>query len=1082
MSRVQSSTRLQLPATLQSQLGDFRRRVWTAKMIEAAGIAAFSLLAAYLCVFALDRLGNTPAWLRAAALVAAGLGGAIIPVYVYRWIWRRRHLEQLARLLSHKLPRLGDQLLGVIELAHNDAEQSRSRVLCQAAIEHVAADAQQRDLSAAAPTTRQRGWSIAAGLAAALAVALAALVPAAASNAWVRFLSPWKDVARYTFAAVEPLPSEIIVAHGEPFSLSARLRDETRWRPDSARLQIGNQPPTDVRLEDGAYEFAGPPLLESITAKLTVGDWSETFRLVPKLRPELTALAADIELPEYLGQPDPLQRDVRGGIALVKGSRVTFRAAANRPLAFATIDGAPASPRGATLTTQRFDVAAARDVELKWQDQFGLTGKEPLTLSIAAEDDATPSVACENLPRRRVVLDSEQLVFHVTARDDFGVQHVGIEWKGLDDQLVNSPARGEQILAPGGHHQATLSVQGTFTAQSLGIEPQPIELRVFVCDYFPGRPRQYSPPCVLYVLDANRHAIWVTEQLAKWQRQALEVRDREMQLYEGNKQLRAMSPAELDEPQARRRVEDQAAAERANGRRLASLSTAGEELLRQAARNPEIGVGHLDRWAEILQVLEDISANRMPSVADLLNEAAQSVASRTAASKSGPKAGQVRAQGSGPPTESPENAVSPPATPTLVDVESSQQPTDPNAEMGDAQKKGATAPSLRLPTTVVMGQPRAGEASPPAEKIDQAVVEQKDLLAEFEKVANELNEVLANLEGSTLVKRLKAASREQYRIAGRIADYVEGAFGGETRQEAPEAISELAKREEASSQGVSYIMDDIEAYFDRRRMVRFKTILDEMREQDVVGALRGIANDLPNEHGLSMAQCEYWSDAMDRWAEDLVDPACSGQCPGCRSKGSLPPSIVLEILKILEGEVNLREETRVAEQARPAIDEPKHQAEADRLSAAQRALDERTVSVIGRIRELPDAEGDFAYELSLLAQVSTVMQEAAEILDRPETGDAAIATETEVIELLLKSKRINPKGGGGGGSTPGGGGSGDTQDSALALLGSGFNQQEVREDRDAEQSIGKSGDVLPAEFRAGLDRYFNELERDAQGG
>ena len=104
-------------------------------------------------------------------------------------------------------------------------------------------------------------------------------------------------------------------------------------------------------------------------------------------------------------------------------------------------------------------------------------------------------------------------------------------------------------------------------------------------------------------------------------------------------------------------------------------------------------------------------------------------------------------------------------------------------------------------------------------------------------------------------------------------------------------------------------MDDLAAYFDRRRLVRFKAVLDDMRKQDVLGGLRQISDDIPREQGLSIAQCEYWSDVMDRWAEDLVDPACSGACPGCRSKGSLPPSIVLEVLQILEGEINLREET-----------------------------------------------------------------------------------------------------------------------------------------------------------------------------
>ena len=105
------------------------------------------------------------------------------------------------------------------------------------------------------------------------------------------------------------------------------------------------------------------------------------------------------------------------------------------------------------------------------------------------------------------------------------------------------------------------------------------------------------------------------------------------------------------------------------------------------------------------------------------------------------------------------------------------------------------------------------------------------------------------------------------------------------------------------------------------------------------------------------------------------------------------------------------------------------------------------------------------------------MLEASVILETPETGPTAIAAETEAIELLLQSKRINPKGGGGGGSSPGGGGKGSTKDSALALIGKGLNQKEIREDRGVSQATGESGPVLPEEFRAGLDEYFNRLDR-----
>ena len=49
---------------------------------------------------------------------------------------------------------------------------------------------------------------------------------------------------------------------------------------------------------------------------------------------------------------------------------------------------------------------------------------------------------------------------------------------------------------------------------------------------------------------------------------------------------------------------------------------------------------------------------------------------------------------------------------------------------------------------------------PVSDKVEEAVEEQRDLLTEFEKIADELNKLLANLEGSTLVKRLKAGVAE----------------------------------------------------------------------------------------------------------------------------------------------------------------------------------------------------------------------------------------------------------------------------------------------------------------------------------
>ncbi|MFM9115311.1 MAG: hypothetical protein ACKOU6_04020 [Planctomycetota bacterium] len=1177
--------RLTLPESLQAQLLQFRRHLWTVKTLEAVAGAILGVGVAYLASYALDRLFDTPAWLRGLLLLTAVVGCALVPLAVHRWIYRRRHLDQLARLLTWKHPSIGDQLLGVIELAHSDSEQARSRRLCEAAIAQVAERAQGRDFRDAVPQPRHRHRAITAALAVLACGALWLFSSSAAVNAWQRFLNPWSNTPRYTFAQIEALPQELVVAYGEPFQLGVQLSEAAAWRPATAQLTLPGQPPITARLHEGRYHFDLNGQIDQMPLQLRVGDLSTVVQLDPTLRPELTAVKAAVELPDYLERVEPLVKDVRGGsVTLVKGSRVGFTATANRELTSAQVNGQATQPDGSNIPSPKSAVEGPAKLQFEWRDQFGLSGKEPFQLSVNGRDDEAPSLSSEGLPRQKVVLDSEQLTFSVRAQDDFGVKRVGIEWRGLDETTVSKPAQGERILAAGGSDKESLDLTGTFSAKALGIDPQPLQVRLFVEDYFPGRPRSYSPPFTLYVLSPEDHAIWITEQLNKWHRQSLEVRDRELQLYETNKQLRELTAEELDDPSTRRRLDAQSAAERANGRRLESLVDAGEELVRQATRNPEFGVGHLEKWAEMLQLLKGISDERMPSVADLLKQAADAPQSGQASkgdpSKGQPSAGkpsegkpssgdssgdkpksgepqqsngkggeskpsednrtagQNRAGGAGSGDQKdPQEEKKTPSVPNIQDVESTQ--LDPNKDLKKEEEKksggGQSKPSLGLPSTNLVGGGKSGDPPPAGQKLDEALAAQQDLLAEFDKISEELNKVLANLEGTTLVKRLKAASRMQNGIAGRLGSTINSAFGthkpepkmsmvdangnvvrprrngglrptpgpdqaaanpnpsgtaekpGETPESKPVAdpkreqivklTSELSQQELKGSQDVSNIMDDMQAYFERRRMTIFKAVLDEMRQQDVVGSLRQLSDDIAKQRGLSIAQCEFWSDTLDRWAEDLVEPSSSGSCPGSKSRGSLPPSIVLEVLKIIEGEMNLREETRVAEQSRAALKKEEYKEQGEKLASDQNDLGVRIDKVAERIRQLPDGPEEFGKELQLLEAVSQVMGEASVILGAPETGPTAIAAETEVIEMLLQSKRFNPNGGGGGGgASPGGGGRGTTSDSALALIGRGKNEREVREDRGTAQTTGETGPKLPEEFRAGLDEYFNRIE------
>src|SRR5580704_8756580 len=752
MSLVRTTDRLELPETLQNQLYDFRKLVWTIKMIEAVCGAAAGILVAFLALFALDRLGETPGWARLSLFGLTVVSCACVPLALHRWVWRNRRLEQLARLLTRKHPLVGDQLLGIIELVRNDFEQARSPQLCVAAIRQVAEDSQKRDFRDSVPSPRHRLWVALALIPLAASIALLTIFPSAGINAWTRLLAPWRATPRYTFAAVDKLPDPVVVAHGEPISLAVHLAQQTITKPGEAFARVDERASVAAPLREGSYAFDLPPQIAPAALQLAVGDWRQRVRIEPMARPELTSVTAQVSLPAYLGLPKTQTKDVRSGtISPVKGSRNQVAATASRELASSQVNGQAQDPAGSTFTSPPVEVKGTGKLQLQWQDRLGLTGKEPFNLAIAGHEDEAPSLVCEGLPRQKVVLDSEMLSFKIHARDDFGVKRVGIEWLGIEDPAITKPTKGERVLAAGGNDKEALDVGGTFSAKSFNIEPQLIRARVFVEDYLPNRKRVYAPASFLYVLNPEQHAIWLTEQLNKWHRQSLEVRDREMQLYETNKQLRALSPQELDRHETRRRIETQAAAEWSNGRRLSNLVKTGEDLVQQATRNPEFGVGHLEKWAEMLQILKEIAGNRMPSVADLLKQASQ--APQMAANQPGNKSamvGEIKSVAPGKPgSKNPDPEKKQSAVPKVVDQESQQQPPGKKTDSKPPKPGNPSSPKFRLPMTTLAGSgqsPPESKDAPAAQKMDEAIKKQEDLLAEFDKVADELKRVLAELE------------------------------------------------------------------------------------------------------------------------------------------------------------------------------------------------------------------------------------------------------------------------------------------------------------------------------------------------
>ncbi len=1102
----QRSLDLPIPPHLQKKLEEFQQRLWSVKIAEGALVGLFGLGISYLLVFSLDRVIETPVWARILLLTLGFAVPAIgLPLRWHRWVRQQKTLEQVARLLRKTFPSLGDELLGIVELAHS-SDSASSRTLVEAAMRQVDEKIKDKNFDSAVPAPRYAVWMASSIGVLALCGLLLFIVSDASRNALARWVSPWKPVDRYTFAQLEPVPESVIVPFAEEFSLSSKLADSTEWKPERASVKLPGKTKLRSHREEDRYAFDVPPQKEDGKLTLRVGDEYKKIAVAPLPRPELVDLTATLRLPDYLRYAADPVIPVRGGaLTAVKGSRVSFTATTSRELREASSDGQPIEVAGEAFSTAPVDVNEAGKFELSWEDIHGLKAKSPLELRVSAVEDKAPDVFARQISTERVVLVDEVVSFDVSAADDFGIKSMGLKWDGAPGSGVDgSRTTGEKPVASGEPETREIQTRATFSAAREGIAPQTIQIRAFAEDYLPDRDRSFSPTFVLHILSPEDHADWLTQEFGKWFRNAREVYEREQQLHEANRGLRELSSEELDRPENRRKLEEQASAESANARRLDALTDSGRDLVRQATKNDEFDAERLESWATMMRELDEIAKNRMPSVADLLREASRE--SGTPSGFGSPKNSEEKPEEQSPPSgnsapsvankngEKPSDPTNPPkdqkdappSAPSISDQESSLAEKAKPKEPGEAKppKPGALGLPQTSLTAVENDEEKEPKGDSPAQKkLDQAVNEQKQLLADFARIADQLQDILASLEASTFVKRLKAASRKQTEIAEALNQGITSGFGlpkHRIEQSLRDIGENLAKTQEEQSRFIYAIQTDLDAYYQRKQEPVFLNVLEQMKNTDVASDVKEIGDEtLINLSGRSMASSEFWADTLDRWAEELVEASNCKACEGDGSKESLPPEVVLEIMKVLQEQMYLRDETREMDSARPALAPDIYESKVEPLELTQSELRGRVDEIVLSIAELPDAAKHFGKETQLLNLVSDVMRQARGVLSRPDTGPEVIAAQTEAIELLLQSKRQNGGGGGGGGSSPGDGGSAQGGGAALSDIGNTGTSSETpsgNTKRDVDQSTGKAGRELPEEFRRGLDNYFNDLE------
>jgi len=599
-----------------------------------AGMAV-ALLASFLLLYVSDRLWDTPVGLRI-LLSFAGFGVAVWFAWGWMqlWVLARRDIHSLAGLVQGRFRRLGDRLLGIVELADEQRRPPNvSPELCQAAIRQVSKEAAQFDFRAAVATRKPRMFVAAALALLVLILAPLAMVPEVTWNTLARWLWPSSNVERFTFVRLEDVPTRLVVAHGEPFEIACLARFHPFWQPTRASVQLAGQQAVKVSAREGRVVFPIPGQTQPVEVTLRMGDVRREIAIEPLLRPALKGLLANVTFPDYLQHTNRQFEVSKGAFSFLDGSRIAFHGRTSRELGGATLELAVGSSVEQTpalrvdqewFLSDPLDLAGLTQASFAWKDEWGLAAASPWKLSLTAEPDGAPDVECPQLAAAIAILEEEVVDIRAVAGDDYGLKHLELAWESRKRQQTNLLASGTVPLQEGAPHMDSLEGTYAFSPALMDIPPDTVvDLQARTRDYFPGRPPSVSSAFKIYVLSYEEHARLIQQELERLMAELEDITRRQEALREAGQSLQATDPESLASPESKRQLDAQANEQAALSQKLSQVARNASNTLKEALRNKTIPTDLIEEWARMAEAMQNLASQPMASAAQQLASAGQ---------------------------------------------------------------------------------------------------------------------------------------------------------------------------------------------------------------------------------------------------------------------------------------------------------------------------------------------------------------------------------------------------------------------------------------------------------------------------
>jgi len=631
MSHKEQFSRENIPDALRQQFAVVERRLWRVETAMAVCLAAAGLFGSYLVLFFSDRLWDSPGWLRL-GLLTAGIGITVGSViwWMSRWVFHRRDTRALAKLVQRRYRRLGDRLLGIVELAD---EKKRPAIfspsLYRAAIGQVAGEALKLDFKQTVNPRPARQRAVVAAALVAVAVAAWGIIPQAGWNTLKRWGQPVADIPRHTLVGLTGFTNEMVVARGEPFDVNGAVEYRSFWRPGTAWHRFNESKPVRADIAGTNVNFTVSGQVEEGDLTVNVGDARHEVAVRPVQRPAMRELHARIELPAYLQHPvrnEPVQAAY---LPVLRGSTVSFQGRVSRELqqAQVTIDEVARlmSVRDDNFSSPAHEVGVASHFAFTWLDKYDLAGAAAWQLNVEAIDDLAPRPDLGTLGRDLAILETEVLELNATVRDDYGVKETGIEWRALGQAEETPPQIAAALTARAKGTQETEFETGFhFSPAVLGIgKDTTVELAVWATDHLPGRKASRTMPYRLHILGTEDHAEMVRQKLEDILKNLEEVSRTEEDIAKDTRELADSDDDTLAKRKTTEKIEQTADEQRDNAEELKDLAQEGTKALMEAMRNPAFDEQTLRDWAQNLQKMNELADQQMKQAQSKLGQAAE---------------------------------------------------------------------------------------------------------------------------------------------------------------------------------------------------------------------------------------------------------------------------------------------------------------------------------------------------------------------------------------------------------------------------------------------------------------------------